>query len=64
MKEMNLEFYLYTGKKGQKESHVKKKQNQKNSLKNVGLNFHISVLVRNLVRQNTRSTSHKTKADW
>lgn len=26
MKEMNLEFYLYTGKKGQKESCVKKKK--------------------------------------
>lgn len=29
MKEMNLEFYLYTGKKGQKESRVKKNKNRK-----------------------------------
>ena len=28
MKEMNLEFYLYTGKKGQKESCVKKNNNK------------------------------------
>lgn len=29
MKEMNLEFYLYTGKKGQKESRVKKTKAEK-----------------------------------
>lgn len=29
MKEMNLGFYLYTGKKGQKESRVKKTKTEK-----------------------------------
>lgn len=40
MKEMNLEFYLYTGKKGQKESHVKKKKTKPEKLfKKCGTKF-------------------------